>query len=108
LAKSDYYAVLGVSRQADEREIKRAYHVEALRWHPDRNPGDPTAEERFRAAAEAYEILRDPQQRRLYDLSPAHFQPGRNLAGFGRGGGRRRGRGRGCGGRCARRYGSWE
>ncbi len=63
----DYYQVLGIGRDADPEEIKRAYRRLALKYHPDRNPGDKTAEERFKAAAEAYEILRDPQKRLLYD-----------------------------------------
>lgn len=65
--KPDYYEILGLSRHADEEEIKRAYRQLALRYHPDRNPGDKDAEEKFKQAAEAYEVLRDPQKRALYD-----------------------------------------
>jgi len=67
VAKRDYYEVLGVSRSADEREIKSAYRKLALKYHPDRNPGDATAEERFKEAAEAYEVLSDDQKRAIYD-----------------------------------------
>ncbi len=63
----DYYQVLGIARDADPEEIKKAYRRLALKYHPDRNPGDKTAEDQFKAAAEAYEVLRDPQKRLLYD-----------------------------------------
>ncbi len=65
--KRDYYEVLGISRDADEETMKKAYRKLALRYHPDRNPGNPEAEERFKEAAEAYEVLRDPEKRSLYD-----------------------------------------
>ncbi len=65
--KADYYEILGISRQAEEEEIKKAYRKLALKYHPDRNPGDRHAEEKFKQAAEAYEVLRDPQKRALYD-----------------------------------------
>ena len=67
MAKPDYYAVLGVSRDADEGEIKRAYRRVALESHPDRFPDDAEAHERFRAASEAYEVLHDAEKRGLYD-----------------------------------------
>ncbi|MFP5213185.1 MAG: molecular chaperone DnaJ [Acidobacteriota bacterium] len=67
MGKRDYYEVLGVSRQAGEDEIKKAYRQLALKFHPDRNPGDKSAEERFKEAAEAYEVLHDAQKRRVYD-----------------------------------------
>ena len=63
----DYYAILGVSRQATQAEIKKAYRRLAIKYHPDRNPGDKVAEEKFKEAAEAYEILGDPEKRARYD-----------------------------------------
>lgn len=63
----DYYSILGVDRNASQEDIKKAYRKMALKYHPDRNPGDKTAEERFKKAAEAYEILGDPEKRRRYD-----------------------------------------
>ncbi|ADK83831.1 chaperone protein DnaJ [Desulfarculus baarsii DSM 2075] len=65
--KTCYYETLQVSRDADGEEIKKAYRKMAMQYHPDRNPDDPEAEERFKACAEAYEVLRDPEKRRLYD-----------------------------------------
>lgn len=65
--KRDYYEVLGVAKDADVAEIKRAYRAGALKHHPDRNPGDPQAEARFKEAAEAYEVLSDPDKRGRYD-----------------------------------------
>lgn len=67
MAKRDYYQVLGVSRDASEEEIKKAYRKMALECHPDRNPGNKQAEEKFKEATEAYEVLRDPQKRSRYD-----------------------------------------
>jgi molecular chaperone DnaJ len=63
----DYYEVLGISRTASEQEIKSAYRKLALRYHPDRNPGNRDAEEKFKEAAEAYAVLADPQKRSMYD-----------------------------------------
>jgi len=68
MAKQDYYEVLGVSRDASQEEIKRGYRKMALKYHPDRNPDDPQAAEKFKAAAQAYEVLGDPEKRKLYDL----------------------------------------
>ena len=66
--KRDYYEILGVSRDADGDEIKRAYRHTALKYHPDRNSGDKEAEENFKEAAEAYEVLSDREKRKIYDL----------------------------------------
>ena len=65
--KRDYYEVLGVSKGASEQEIKKAYKKMAIKYHPDRNPGDKEAEEKFKEAAEAYDVLHDPQKRQRYD-----------------------------------------
>lgn len=67
MTKRDYYEVLGVSQDACESDIKRAYRKLAMKHHPDRNPGDPRAETRFKGAAEAYEVLSNPEQRQIYD-----------------------------------------
>lgn len=65
--KRDYYEVLGVAKTATEAEIKSAYKKLAIKYHPDRNPGDKEAEDKFKEAAEAYEVLHDPQKRQRYD-----------------------------------------
>jgi molecular chaperone DnaJ len=65
--KRDYYEVLGVGREASEQELKSAYRQAALKFHPDRNAGNPESEERFKEAAEAYGVLSDPQKRAAYD-----------------------------------------
>ena len=80
--KRDYYEVLGVGREADESEIKKAFRGLARKLHPDANPDDPDAEERFKELAEAYEVLSDDQRRQLYDqyghdgLRSGGYQPG--------------------------------
>src|SRR5262249_18499587 len=63
----DYYEVLGVPRSASEQDIKSAYRKLALKFHPDRNPGDKAAEDKFKQAAEAYSVLGDPEKRQRYD-----------------------------------------
>ncbi|HEX7114925.1 MAG TPA: molecular chaperone DnaJ [Steroidobacter sp.] len=67
MSKRDYYKVLGVARTATEAEIKKAYRRLAMKYHPDRNPNDQEAEEKFKEAKEAYEVLTDPQKRAIYD-----------------------------------------
>ena len=67
MIKRDYYEVLGVDRRASEEEIKKTYRKLALKYHPDRNPGDQEAEEKFKEAAEAYEVLSDENKRGIYE-----------------------------------------
>lgn len=67
MAKQDYYEVLGVTRSASADEIKKAYRKQAMKFHPDKNPDDKEAEEKFKLAAEAYEVLSDPQKKSRYD-----------------------------------------
>ena len=80
--KSDYYEVLGVSRDAGDETIKKAYRKLALRYHPDRNPGDKEAEEKFKEAAEAYEVLRNGEKRQIYDQFGHEGLEGRGFRGF--------------------------
>ena len=80
--KRDYYEVLGVSRQAKEEEIKKSYRKLALKYHPDRNPGDKEAEEGFKEAAEAYEVLRDSKKRQIYDAYGHEGLRGTGFSGF--------------------------
>lgn len=83
MAKRDFYEVLGVSRDADEKALKSAYRKMAMKHHPDRNPGDADAEAAFKEANEAYDTLKDPQKRAAYDrFGHAAFEAG----GFGAGG----------------------
>lgn len=67
MTQRDYYEILGIQRSATEEEIKKAYRKLAMKYHPDRNPGDKEAEDKFKEAAEAYEVLKDPQKRQIYD-----------------------------------------
>ncbi len=67
MAKRDYYEVLGIGRDASDVDIKKAYRRLAMKWHPDRNPGDQKAEERFKEISDAYEVLRDARKRAAYD-----------------------------------------
>jgi len=78
----DYYKILGVSRNANEEEIKKAYRKVAMQYHPDRNPGDKEAEEKFKLASEAYEVLRDPQKRDIYDRFGIEGLRGTGFTGF--------------------------
>jgi len=67
MAKRDFYEILGVSKGADAKEIKKAYRKVAMKYHPDKNPDDKAAEDKFKEAAHAYEILSDEQKRARYD-----------------------------------------
>lgn len=83
MAKRDYYEVLGVAKNATEDEIKKAYRKLAIKYHPDRNPDDKEAEEKFKEAAEAYDILHDPQKRQQYDQFGFDAPGGFGSSGFG-------------------------
>ncbi|MEM7700585.1 MAG: molecular chaperone DnaJ [Pseudomonadota bacterium] len=88
MASQTYYDVLGVSRDIDEKSLKSAYRKLAMKYHPDRNPGDAEAEGKFKACAEAYEVLKDPQKRAAYDrYGHEAFTQGMNGGGGGPGGG---------------------
>ena len=83
MSKRDFYEVLGVSKSATADEIKKAYRKVAMQYHPDRNPGDKAAEEKFKEAAEAYEILSDADKKAKYDrFGHQAFGPGTGGGGF--------------------------
>ncbi len=87
MAKRDYYEVLGVEKGVNEEEIKKAYRKLAVKFHPDKNPGDKSAEEKFKELGEAYEVLNDPQKRAAYDQYGHAAFDRRAGGGFGRAGG---------------------
>src|SRR5438874_3241637 len=89
MAKQDFYETLGVSKSADAEELKRAYRKLAMQFHPDRNPGDKSAEQKFKDISEAYDVLKDDQKRAAYDrFGHAAFENGsRGPGDFGFGGG---------------------
>mgnify|MGYP005973733841 FL=1 len=85
MSKRDYYEVLGVSKSADATEIKKAYRKLALKYHPDKNPGDKEAEEKFKEAAEAYDVLSNEEKKRRYDQFGHAGVGGAGQGGFGGG-----------------------
>ncbi|WP_017732799.1 molecular chaperone DnaJ [Nafulsella turpanensis] len=85
MAKRDYYEILGVERSASPEEVKKAYRKIAIKFHPDKNPDDPTAEDKFKEAAEAYEVLSNPEKKQRYDQF-GHAGMGGGAGGFGGGG----------------------
>ena len=88
MSKRDYYDTLGVSKGASEAEIKKAYRKKAVQFHPDKNPDDASAEDKFKEAAEAYEILSDAQKKQRYDqYGHAGMGGAGGGGGFGGGGG---------------------
>ena len=87
-AKRDLYEVLGISKTADEKTIKKAYRKLAKKYHPDMNPGDKTAEQKFKEVTEAYSVLSDPEKKKLYDQfgHAAFDQSGAAGSGYGNAG----------------------
>jgi len=86
MSKRDYYEVLEVSKNASQEEIKKAYRKKAIKYHPDKNPGDHTAEEKFKESAEAYEVLSNAEKRQRYDQFGHAGIGGASSGGFGGGG----------------------
>jgi len=84
VSKADYYEILGVSRDASDADLKSAYRRLALKFHPDRNPGDDAAEEKFKECSEAYQVLSDADKRAAYDRY-GHAGLGGQGSGFGGG-----------------------
>ncbi len=82
MEKRDYYEVLGISRGASEQDIKKSYRQLAMQYHPDRNPGNREAEDKFKEAAEAYEVLADPEKRRVFDTYGHAGLSGQGFSGF--------------------------
>ncbi len=82
MTKQDYYEILGLARNASDTEIKKAYRQLALQYHPDRNPGSKEAEEKFKEASEAYEVLRDAEKRDIYDRYGHEGLKGTGFSGF--------------------------
>ena len=98
MSKRDYYEVLGINRSADEKEIKRAYRKLAKKYHPDMNPGDKQAEQKFKEITEAYNVLSDEEKKKLYDqYGFAAFEEGFGQGGFDQGGFKQGGAGSGFG-----------
>lgn len=87
MAKRDYYEVLGVDKSASADEIKKAYRKMAIKYHPDKNPGDKEAEEKFKEAAEAYDVLSNPEKKQRYDQFGHAGMSGTAAGGGGFGGG---------------------
>src|SRR5690606_26751620 len=88
MAKADFYETLGVSKTADEKELKSAFRKLAMKYHPDKNPDDADSERKFKEINEAYETLKDPQKRAAYDrFGHAAFENGGMGGGGGFGGG---------------------
>jgi len=100
VAGKDYYQVLGVDRKADQKEIRKAYRKLARENHPDANPNDPKAEDRFKEISQAYEVLSDAEKRKQYDQGPSAFFGEGFGPGYGQGGGRAYGGGFGQGGQA--------